>query len=182
MIAGWFTPISPACQAKWKPTILALRPPPIITCERYDNVPVRVPLVMRIDCGRGVTSFVGSRANQRRDRECTDITPHDFLARRRGRKLLAVRYQRQQDLRCTNASLCCVSTNDDADASCDDRCTHCRGDYRPVWPGLIRYRVRQMYRRSPDHSARNCVGFGRMSPPSTSRAPLEQGRASERSY
>jgi hypothetical protein len=50
--------------------ILPLRPP-IIACGR-----VRVPLVMRIDRGRGVRRFVRSRANQRRDRECTDSTPH----------------------------------------------------------------------------------------------------------
>jgi hypothetical protein len=49
MIAGGFTPVSPACQAKGKPTILSLRPPPVIARARYHNVLVRVPVVMRID-------------------------------------------------------------------------------------------------------------------------------------
>ena len=41
--------------------------------ERYDNVLTRVAVGDR----RGVTRFVRSRANQRRDRECKNNPPHD---------------------------------------------------------------------------------------------------------
>src|SRR5262249_62434970 len=80
MIAGWFTPISPACQTKRKPTILALRPPPIIACERYHDVVVRVPILRR-----GVRYFVRSPANQHGGLERTDSPLHGVLlnARRR---------------------------------------------------------------------------------------------------
>src|SRR5262249_23666753 len=80
MIAGWFTPISPACQTKRKPTILALRPPPIIACERYHDVVVRVPILRR-----GVRYFVRSPANQHGGQERTDSPLHGVLlnARRR---------------------------------------------------------------------------------------------------
>jgi len=58
--------------------ILALWPPGsairIMARERYDNVLVRVP----VGDGRGVTRFVRSRANQRRDRECKKSPPHDI--------------------------------------------------------------------------------------------------------
>ena len=75
---GSVTPKAPAFWGpKKRPMILALWPPvraiPIGARERYDNVLTRVP----VRDGRGVTRFVRSRANQRRDRECKNSLPHD---------------------------------------------------------------------------------------------------------
>ena len=78
---GSVTPKAPAFWGpKKRPMILALWPPvraiPIGARERYDNVLTRVP----VRDGRGVTRFVRSRANQRRDRECKNSLPHDVPA------------------------------------------------------------------------------------------------------
>jgi hypothetical protein len=75
---GAVTPKPPALRgAKKGPMVLALWPPvwaiPVRARERYDDVLARVPVCD----GRCMTRLVRSRANQRRDRECTDEPPHD---------------------------------------------------------------------------------------------------------